>query len=1728
MHMQDRLNSIRRSGFVFAASLTAVLVFTTIGDEPTPTGSTNPISFHGQIRPILQAHCQGCHQPAKAKGGYALTDYEKFLSPGDSEEDPIIPGKPDLSFLIEQITPVDGEAEMPRGEPPLSEIHIELIRRWIAEGAKDDTPANTRPHYDMEHPPVYSRLPVVTSLDYSPDGSLIAVAGFHEVLLHRADGTGIAGRLVGLSERVESARFSPDGKQLAVAGGQPGRMGEIQVWDVEKRKLLISVPVGYDTLYGASWSPDGKLISFGCPDNTVRAIEAKTGKQVLQQGSHNDWVLDTLFSTNGSHVVSVGRDMSSKLTEMATQRFVDNITSITPGALRGGIQSVARHPSKDEILVGGSDGVPQIYRMFRQTARKIGDNANLIRRFPAMEGRLFSVDYSSDGNRIAAGASLNAQGTVNIYSAAFDSSISTNLVKILEKVVSSQSAEEKAAVEKYVTADVKLTASAKFPKASIFAIQFSPDGAHIAASGSDGKVRLLDSESGTVIKEFAVAPLSEGTTVASGISGTESENIEIATATDGRLTGASSESSDSVQESLPDETEVIALEVQPQSLRIASRNEHIQLIVLAKLASGDYADATRGASYRVENELADVTSRGRFTPRKNGSGNLSISFAGKSASVPVEIAGLKPVFDADFVRDLSPVLAKVGCNAGTCHGSRNGKNGFKLSLRGYDPIFDVRAFADDHAARRVNLASPDDSLMLLKAVGEVPHEGGQRMTRDSEYYAILRQWIADGALLNQDSARVTGIEIYPKNPVVQDVGARQQMRVIATYADGYTRDVTAETFISSGNSDVAAADESGVVTTLRRGEAPILARFEGGYTATTLTVMGDRSGFVWKDQPFHGPIDQFVSAKWKRLKILPSDLCTDAEFIRRVYLDLTGLPPVAQEVKLFLEDSTDQQVKRDALIERLMAGPDFVDHWSNKWADLLQVNRKFLGVEGTRLFRDWIRKEIRDNTPYDRFVRKILTASGSNRENPAASYFKVLRKPEETMENTTHLFLGTRFSCNKCHDHPFERWTQDQYYSMSAFFGQVGFEKDPESGKRRIAGTAVEGAKPLFEVVKDQDSGEVTHLRTGKVAPPEFPFPAEYELADENATRREKLVAWMTSPDNRYFALSYVNRLWGYLMGVGLIEPLDDIRAGNPPSNPELLTYLTREFVDSGFNTRRILRLICQSRAYQLSVGTNEWNEDDKINSSHAMARRLPAEVLLDAVYRVTGSTPNFPGARPGTRAAQLLDTAIDLPSGFLANLGRPSRESACECERNNDIQLGSIMSLLSGPAVSGAVNDPKNEIANLAKNEPEDGKLIQEVFLRILNRRASEHEIESARSILDSIRDEHEMLVSELARAEGAWKIAKEELDQKRLAEISNAEHELSAYLIEQAPKSAALERDRQEKIAKKQSAVLEFEPLLPAKLTEWENSLADERLETIWRPINIKTVRGTGSARLERLPDGSVRSSGTKGELPDYVITAETALKNITGIKLEVLTDDRLPSFGPGFKDGNFFLSEFVVESGAKTNATKLAKAKIKDGRADFVAEKYDLKHAFDGRAEQGRGEGWSIGKKVGIPHWAAFAFDQPINENSGTALRITLQHRYQAPYEIGRFRLWVTASANSMGEGLPSDVASALKTASPLRTPKQAEVLLKHYRGVDAELRKKEQALALTRKPVPADLKRKELEAKLARVARPVQTDPALVQLRQDVQLSKTQLDEPRLAGAQDLAWALINTPSFLFNR
>ncbi|MEO6182443.1 MAG: c-type cytochrome domain-containing protein, partial [Verrucomicrobiota bacterium] len=726
------LPTAARSSIVtlFGLALMSIIPSGSNAAETKDVKSAIKVSYYGEIRPILQANCQGCHQPAKSKGGYVMTDFKGLLAGGDSEGAAIVPTNPDKSSILKMITPQDGEVRMPKGKTPLMETEVALIRSWIQQGAEDDTPKDAKRHYDAEHPPVYSRAPVITSLDFSPDGKLLAVAGFHEVLLYEKDGATLAGRLVGLSERIQSLRFSPDGQSLAVAGGDPARLGEVQVWDVAKRKLAISVPISYDTLYGVSWSPDSKLIAFGCPDNTVRAIEAASGKQIMQMGSHSDWPMTTTFSIKGDHVISGGRDMSVKLTEIATQRFVDNVTSITPGGLKGGVMAMATHPKFEEFVAAGSDGLPKIYRIFREVKREIGDDAQFIADLFPMMGRVFDVRFSADGKRIACGSGLDRAGELVVCSYNFTNEVPKNLRDIMGKVPATRKPEEQKQLADYKAQGIREMARVSVPRSEIYSVAFSPDGNKVAAGGSDGMVRLYNATNGNVIKEFLSVPLTKGimATARPSWAPKPGKNME----------------PPSTPESLPEGAKVASLDVQPARIKFSSPNDYNQLMVTAMLESGDTVDVTRLVRFTMKSPLAEVSARGVLRPLKNGTSKLTIALAGKTVETLVEITGLGKGYQADFVRDVNPVLSQLGCSAGTCHGAKDGKNGFKLSLRGYDPETDLRALTDDLASRRVNLASPDDSLMLLKAVAEVPHEGGRRTTVDSKYYQILRQWIANG------------------------------------------------------------------------------------------------------------------------------------------------------------------------------------------------------------------------------------------------------------------------------------------------------------------------------------------------------------------------------------------------------------------------------------------------------------------------------------------------------------------------------------------------------------------------------------------------------------------------------------------------------------------------------------------------------------------------------------------------------------------------------------------------------------------------------------------------------------------------------------------------------------------------------------------------------------------------------------------------------------------------
>lgn len=1591
---------------------------------------------------------------------------------------------------------------------PVAFLLFCLLPGHVAYGQNDNPDTEVAQTLDL---PVYVRPPVVTKIDFSPDGKLLAVAGFREVLLHHADGSGIVARLVGKSERIESFSFSPDGSRLAVTAGDPGSEGEVQIWDVASRKQVLSHKVTEDTLYGASWSPDGQLVAFGCSDNTVRAINASTGEQVLFQGAHNDWVLDTVFTVEHeqAHLLSVSRDMTVKLTEVSTNRFIDNVTSITPGALKGGINAIDRHPVRDEIIVGGSDGVPKIYRVFRVTARKIGDDSNLIRKLNPMLGRVFDVTVSADGNRIAAVSALDGAGELAVYDYNFDTNLTADLKKISAKRSSQRSADEQKKLDAFRSKDIQKVAGLKLDSSSLYSVALHPEKAIVACSGSDGTVRLMDTAQDQVIKEFPAAP------------------VEKSRQNDAMINVADLEWEDTPvppKAVVPAHTKVVSLEIHPAEVRLTNPIEYNQLLVTAILDSGQHIDVTRDAKIQpsVDSPI-NVSPAGLLTSVADGNGTLSVEYLGHKESIPVVVSGIQAPFVPDFVQHVNPVLTKMGCNQGTCHGAAKGKNGFKLSLRGYDPIFDLRAFTDDLASRRTNLASPADSLMLMKAAEEVSHGGGTLTTTESAYYHVLKNWIAAGATLNPAPNKVAAIRVIPENPILETADATQQMRIEATYADGSVKDVTREAFISSGNTEVAVTNHWGLMTAVRRGESPILARFEGAYSATTLTVMGDRNGFKWKQPESWNPIDDLVAAKWKRLKIQPSGLCTDAEFLRRVHLDLTGLPPSVDQVKSFLADDRETRTKRSEVIQQLIGNKDFVEYWTNKWADLLQVNRKFLGPEGSASFRAWIREHVEKNTPYDQFVREVITADGSNKDNPAASYYKILRDPADTMENTTHLFLGVRFNCNKCHDHPFEKWTQDQYYETAAFFARVGLKADPASGKRKIGGTAVEGATPFYEVVYEKDSGELKHDRTGQETQPKFPYQAKFEAAND-ANRRQKLAAWMTSTDNQFFARSYVNRLWGYMLGVGIREPIDDLRAGNPATNPELLEYLTSEFIKSEFDVRHILNLICESRTYQLSFEANRFNEDDHQNFSHATARRLPAEVLYDAIHKAVGAKTKIPGVPEGTRASAIPDSGIKLTDGFLANLGRPVRESACECERSADLQLGPIMALIGGPTVGEALDDSENLLARLVNEIKDDRELVNEIVLSIYNRPATDQEMDAAVALIQQIEKDHDVVTEKLKAREEWWaaELPKREAAQKASLEV--ATFELANY-------RASIKESRTQLLANQEEQRKAAEQALTAAKEQSDQS-ADQFLKkhqgkAEWFPLNLQTASAVEGIQLQPQPDRSIKAIG-KADKGAYTITFRTSLPVIRSLRIEALSDTSFEGNGPGLPtNGNFVVTEVEVLAAAATgdNAGKFQPVALQNAKADFLQQGFNVALATDGN--KGNQNGWAVANAAGLTHWATFETKTEIKSDAETLLKIIIYQNHNAKeHLLGRFRISVSPTAKP-GLSLPEHFDSIASLPKENRPDDVTGQLQEWFLKTDQNLIALASKLGELSRPLPEDAGVVSRNQQIELLKKPIPMDSVLERCRSDIAFSEQQKSQARLTAAQDLAWALINSPAFLFN-
>jgi hypothetical protein len=683
-------------------------------------------------------------------------------------------------------------------------------------------------------------------------------------------------------------------------------------------------------------------------------------------------------------------------------------------------------------------------------------------------------------------------------------------------------------------------------------------------------------------------------------------------------------------------------------------------------------------------------------------------------------ANLNADQSVDFANDVVPLLTRHGCNAGGCHGKASGQNGFKLSLFGFDPAFDYNAIVKEARGRRVFPAAPDHSLLLAKPTGRAPHGGGKRFTPDSEAYQTLRRWIVQGMPAHSDRARVLQrIDVTPRQRV-QARQSRQQLAVLAHYSDGSVRDVSRQAQYQSNDPSLAVVDENGLVRTLDlAGEAVIMARYMGCVAAFRATVpLGEKIG-NYPDFPAANFTDELALAHWKRLGIVPSELCTDGEFIRRVFLDLCGKLPTPAEVRTFLANPGPD--KRARLIDRCLEDRDYAAYFALRWGSILRNSQLAGSEQAAYAFSDWLRDMIGRNRPYDEFVRGIVAASGEWPEAPAVNWYWQMRDDQlhQPVADTAQVFLGLRLQCAKCHHHPYERWSQDDYYGLAGFFARLGRKSF--------------GEPPPYYSARTRTTDE-TNPRTGKPIEPKLLDGPVLDIPPEEDPR-QKLVDWMARPDNPFFARALCNRMWGHLLGRGLVDPVDDLRETNPPSNPELLDALARDFIAHHFDVKHLLRIICNSRTYQLSSVPNAFNRHDRQNHTRYYGKRLIAEVFLDAVDQVCGTRSHFHKMSRQARAVDLPHEAFG--SYFLDVFDRPPRSSACECARSTGASLPQVLHLANSSDIEDKIASEGGRVARIVQSKTPPEKAVEELYLAAFARFPDAGELRKARLYLAQQKDE-------------------------------------------------------------------------------------------------------------------------------------------------------------------------------------------------------------------------------------------------------------------------------------------------------------------------------------------------------------------------------------------------------
>ncbi len=704
-----------------------------------------------------------------------------------------------------------------------------------------------------------------------------------------------------------------------------------------------------------------------------------------------------------------------------------------------------------------------------------------------------------------------------------------------------------------------------------------------------------------------------------------------------------------------------------KSVHLAGRDAGTQLIV----TDAKQRDVTHQAKYQTDNANVHVSETGYVSALAEGQATVAITGPdGSKTAVAVQITDIVRDVPINFTNEVVPVFTRFGCNAGGCHGKSGGQNHFSLSLLGFEPQEDYEFIIKETRGRRIFPAAPEQSVLVQKATGLIPHGGGNKIAVDSPAYRLMVRWIEQGTPFGTPADPVVQkLEVLPSDRLLQR-NAKQQIAVLAHFSDGSIRDVTSWAQYESNDGETAGVSESGLVSTRDRpGSAAIMVRYQDQVAAFRCTIpLGHE---VTKLPPVRNFIDTLTQKQWTKLGLPPAELCDDATFLRRVTLDLAGRLPTLEEAQAFTGDD-----KRTRLIDRLLASDDFADFFTAKWSAVLR-NRKSSpkdDAKATIAFHGWIRDAIQKNMPFDQFVRELLTATGEEVANPPVAWYREVKDIHAQTEDVAQLFLGTRLQCARCHHHPLEKWSQQDYYGLSAFFSRVGYKTPPKVEQKKGQPKQPIVKQPTHVLVTDVEASAI-NPRTNLAVQPTVLGGVGLDIPTGTDPRAE-LVKWMTSPDNPYFAKTLANRVWKHFMGRGLVEPEDDMRATNPPTNPELLDALAKRFKDSKYDVRALIRDVVLSSTYQLSSDSSEENENDRQNYSYFRPRRLHAEVLFDAIDQLTLTKPAFPGVPAGTRAVQLPDHSIE--SYFLTLFGRPDASSACECERSFEVSLPQMLHLFN------------------------------------------------------------------------------------------------------------------------------------------------------------------------------------------------------------------------------------------------------------------------------------------------------------------------------------------------------------------------------------------------------------------------------------------------------------------